>query len=217
MMPSSNAMHPPWPRFGVVGWEASPQTVTLPTTWVSQVDFSFILCQMVFLVKCSRAVLLMHRSSSGTWKCLTRSKASCLICSGVVFRQPRYIKCVTNNSQIIVQLVFKKLMHVLVYVWSKELDVRIKFLTFRPISPNHQPKHFGWGHWIKTNDNLVAIKYAKQIWKIGALGNSAIPRISSCPTLVGFLRPSQDPTIEFTPSKPTTTCHPHSNLLNWKH
>jgi hypothetical protein len=57
---------------------------------------------------------------------------------------------------------------------------------------------------------LIAIFLPKTIQnkfqKSWPLGNSAIPRVSRCPILVGFSRPNQDPTIEFTPSKPTMTC-----------
>ncbi len=102
-MPSSNAMHPPCAKAGDVGWKASPQIVTLPTTWVSQVGFMFILCRRVFLVKCSRVVLLMHSWSSGTWKSLVNWRASFFICFSVVFRQPKEMKGVTNNNKIIVQ------------------------------------------------------------------------------------------------------------------
>ncbi len=105
MMASSNAMHPPCARVGDVGWEASsPQTVTLPTTWVSQVGFTFILCQRVFLVKCSKGMLLMHSWSFGAWKSLINWRAPCFIWHGVVFCQPKEMKGVTNNNKVIVQL-----------------------------------------------------------------------------------------------------------------
>ncbi len=41
--------------------------------------------------------------------------------------------------------------------------------------------------------------------KLWPLGNSAIPHVSSYLILFGFSRPNQDPMIEFTPLKPTTT------------
>ncbi len=100
MMPS----YPPCARARDVGWKASPQTVTLPTTWVSQVGFMFILCWRVFLVKCSKVVLLMHSWSLGTWKSLVSWRALSFICSSVVFCQPKEMKGVTNNNKVIVQL-----------------------------------------------------------------------------------------------------------------
>jgi hypothetical protein len=27
---------------------------------------------------------------------------------------------------------------------DEKLDGRVRFLTFKPIDSNHQPKHFGW-------------------------------------------------------------------------
>lgn len=47
--PTSIAMQPPWPRFGCIGWAASPNKVTLSIPQVLIMSLSYIsLCRIIF-------------------------------------------------------------------------------------------------------------------------------------------------------------------------
>jgi hypothetical protein len=192
-----------------MGWDASPQTVTLPTTWVSQVGFVFTLCRTVFFVRCPKGMCCWHTIQSQVlenlwWLEGPLAWSAPVWCSANLERQKasRLLNksfCCYVPPWLILALA----------CWNMELGTtcknRVPHLQTDRVKPQTNTL------WLESSALSRPELFYPQ--RCGTNFQSCVrcgtpPFLVSQPPLqlFGFSRPSRDPTTEFTPSKPTTTC-----------